>query len=209
MSQILSMRELAPTIFEAVVEAPEIAKKAKAGEFLVVMPDEKGERIPLTIADFDRDEGTITIVFMTIGTSTYKLADMKAGDEYFAFVGPLGHSSEIKNHGTVVMVAGGVGTAPIYPIARALKEAGNKVISIQGSRSKELLFWEDKLASVSDEHIWGVPRAGVGHADGPRDDIAHVGHRRRGSFAYVQGRGDNRNVYAGAGSVGPGCDTRS
>ena len=153
MSQILSMRELVPTIFEAVVKAPEIARKAKAGEFLVVMPDEKGERIPLTIADFDREKGTITIVFMTIGTSTHKLADMKAGDKYFAFVGPLGHSSEIKNHGTVVMVAGGVGTAPIYPIARALKEAGNKVISIQGSRSKELLFWEDRLASVSDEHI--------------------------------------------------------
>ncbi|MCK5024444.1 MAG: sulfide/dihydroorotate dehydrogenase-like FAD/NAD-binding protein [Thermoplasmata archaeon] len=153
MCEIVSIKELVPTIFEAVVKAPEIARKAKAGEFLIVMPDEKGERIPLTIADFDRDEGTITIVFMTIGTSTYKLAAMKPGDKYFAFVGPLGHASEIKNHGTVIMVAGGVGTAPIYPIARALKEAGNKVISIQGSRSKELLFWEDRLASVSDEHI--------------------------------------------------------
>jgi len=153
MSQILSMRELVPSIYETVVRAPEIAKKAKAGEFLVVMPDEKGERIPLTIADYDQDEGTITIVFMTVGTSTHKLADMKAGDSYYAFVGPLGHSSEIENYGTVVMVAGGVGTAPIYPIARALKEAGNKVISIQGARSKDLLFWEDKLASVSDEHI--------------------------------------------------------
>jgi ferredoxin--NADP+ reductase len=153
MSKILSMRELVPTIFEAVVEAPEIARKAKAGEFLVVMPDEKGERVPLTIADFDREKGTITIVFMAIGTSTYKLAAMKAGQSYYAFVGPLGHASEIKNHGTVVLVAGGVGTAPIYPIAREMKKAGNKVICIQGARTKDLLFWQDKIATVCDEHI--------------------------------------------------------
>ena len=153
MSKILSMRELVPTIFEAVVEAPDIAKKAKAGEFLVVMPDEKGERVPLTIADFDREKGTITIVFMAVGTSTHKLAAMKAGDSYYAFVGPLGHASEIKNHGTVVLVAGGVGTAPVYPIAREMKAAGNKVICIQGARTKDLLFWQDKIASVCDEHI--------------------------------------------------------
>ena len=107
MSKILSMKELVPTIYEAVVEAPEIARKAKAGEFLVVMPDEKGERVPLTIADFDREKGTITIVFMTIGTSTYKLAAMKAGNSYYAFVGPLGHASEIENYGTQVIGACG------------------------------------------------------------------------------------------------------
>ncbi|MDD4308355.1 MAG: sulfide/dihydroorotate dehydrogenase-like FAD/NAD-binding protein [Thermoplasmata archaeon] len=153
MSKILSMKELVPTIYEAVVEAPEIARKAKAGEFLVVMPDEKGERVPLTIADFDREKGTITIVFMAIGTSTYKLAAMKAGQSYYAFVGPLGHASEIRNYGTVVLVAGGVGTAPIYPIAREMKKAGNRVICIQGARTKDLLFWQDKIASVCDEHI--------------------------------------------------------
>ncbi|MCK4757581.1 MAG: sulfide/dihydroorotate dehydrogenase-like FAD/NAD-binding protein, partial [Thermoplasmata archaeon] len=153
MYEIISTRELVPEIFETVVKAPEMARKAKAGEFLIVMADEKGERIPLTIADFDREQGTITIVFMTIGTSTYKLSKMKAGDSYYAFVGPLGHASVIEDHGTVVCVAGGVGTAPIYPIARALKEAGNKIITIQGARSKELIFWEEKMASVSDEHI--------------------------------------------------------
>lgn len=153
MSKILSMKELVPTIYEAVVEAPEIARKAKAGEFLVVMPDEKGERVPLTIADFDREKGTITIVFMAIGTSTYKLAAMKAGQSYYAFVGPLGHASEVKNYGTVVLVAGGVGTAPIYPIAREMKAAGNKVICIQGARTKDLLFWQDKIAGVCHEHI--------------------------------------------------------
>ncbi len=153
MSKILSMKELVPTIYEAVIEAPEIAKKAKAGEFLVVMPDEKGERVPLTIADFDRDKGTVTIVFMAVGTSTYKLAAMKAGQSYYALVGPLGHASEIKKYGTVVLVAGGVGTAPIYPIAREMKVAGNKVICIQGARSKNLLFWQGKIATVCDEHI--------------------------------------------------------
>ena len=153
MYEIISMKELVPNIFEAVVKAPEIAKKARAGEFLIVMADEKGERIPLTVADYDREAGTITIVFMTIGTSTYKLARMKAGDSYYAFVGPLGHASEIKDYGTVICVAGGVGTAPIYPIARALKEAGNKIITIQGARTKDLIFWEDRMAEVSDEHI--------------------------------------------------------
>jgi ferredoxin--NADP+ reductase len=153
MSEILSMKELVPTIYEAVVRAPEIAKKAKAGEFLVVMADERGERVPLTIADFDREKGTITIVFMAVGTSTYKLAAMKAGQSYYAFVGPLGHASEIKKYGTAVLVAGGVGTAPIYPIAREMKKAGNKVICIQGARSKDLLFWEDKIKSVCVEHI--------------------------------------------------------
>ncbi|MDG6220760.1 MAG: sulfide/dihydroorotate dehydrogenase-like FAD/NAD-binding protein [Candidatus Thermoplasmatota archaeon] len=153
MYKITSAREIAPSIFEAVVEAPEIARKARAGEFLIVMADEKGERVPLTIADMDGEKGTITIVFMAVGTSTYKLANLKEGDSYYAVVGPLGHASHIEKFGTIVMVAGGVGTAPIYPIARALKEAGNKIISIQGARSKDLLFWDDKIASVSDEHI--------------------------------------------------------
>ena len=123
MTKILSTKELVSTIFEIVVDAPDVAAKAKAGQFLIVMPDEKGERIPLTIADYDRDKGTITMVLMTVGTSTYKLADMKEGESLYAFLGPLGHASEIKDYGTAVCVAGGVGTAPIYPIARALKEA--------------------------------------------------------------------------------------
>ncbi|MBA3045256.1 MAG: sulfide/dihydroorotate dehydrogenase-like FAD/NAD-binding protein [Candidatus Thermoplasmatota archaeon] len=187
MSKILSMKELVPTIYEAVVEAPEIARKAKAGEFLVVMPDEKGERVPLTIADFDREKGTITIVFMTIGTSTYKLAAMKAGDSYYAFVGPLGHASEIKNYGTVVMVAGGVGTAPIYPIARELKKAGNKVISIQGARTKELLFWEDKLAGVSDEHIITTDDGTFGRKGLVTEPLKEICEREKVAVVYAIG----------------------
>ncbi len=187
MSKILSMRELVPTIYEAVVEAPDIAKKAKAGEFLVVMPDEKGERVPLTIADFDRVKGTITIVFMAIGTSTHKLAKMKAGDSYYAFVGPLGHASEIENYGTVVLVAGGVGTAPIYPIAREMKKAGNKVVCIQGARTKELLFWEDKIASVCDAHIITTDDGTFGRKALVTEPLKEVCEREKVAIVYAIG----------------------
>ncbi len=153
MNKILKKTELVPDLHEIVVEAPLIAGKAKPGEFVLVMGSEIAERIPLTIADFDREAGTITLIMMAVGTSTYKLAAMKEGDDLYAFVGPLGHASDIENFGTAVMVAGGVGTAPIYPIARALHEKGNHVISIQGARTKDLLFWDEKLAAVSAEHI--------------------------------------------------------
>ena len=153
MYQILENTLLAPNIHEMVVEAPLIARKAEAGHFVLVMADETGERIPLTVADYDRDRGTLTLVVMVVGTSSRKITDLKAGQRLYALVGPLGHASEIDNYGTVVMVAGGVGTAPIYPIARSLREKGNRVISIQGARTEELLFWREKLAAVSDEHI--------------------------------------------------------
>ncbi len=151
--RILEKKELVKGIFEYVVFAPNIAVKAKAGQFVVVMPDSVGERIPLTIADWDCERGTITLIFMVVGSSTQKLAKMNPGDGLEALSGPLGHASEIEDYGTVVVVAGGVGTAPIYPIMRALREKGNKIMAIQGARTKDLLFWQEKLASVSDEHI--------------------------------------------------------
>lgn len=187
MSEILEMKELAPSIFEAVVQAEEIAGKARAGEFLVVMADEVGERVPLTIADWNREKGTITIVFMTVGTSTHKLAELKAGDSYYAFVGPLGHASEIKKYGTVICVAGGVGTAPIYPIARALKEAGNKVISIQGARTKDLLFWEEKIKSVSDEHIITTDDGSFGRKALVTEPLKEVLEREKVDIVYAIG----------------------
>ncbi len=153
MNKILQKQELVPGIHEMIVEAPSVAAKAQPGHFVIVMADERGERIPLTVADFDRERGTITLILMAVGTSTRKLAALEAGDSLYAFMGPLGRASELEEFGTVIMVAGGVGTAPIYPIARSLKELGNRVVSIQGARSKDLLFWTDKLASVSDEHI--------------------------------------------------------
>jgi len=152
MSKILEKRDLAPKIFEMVVEAPRVARKAQAGQFVVVMADDRGERIPLTIADFDARRGTLTMVVMVVGTSSTKLSRMKVGDSLYALIGPLGMASEIEGS-NVVMVAGGVGTAPVFPIARAFREAGSRVVTIQGARSQELLFWTDRLASVSDEHI--------------------------------------------------------
>lgn len=153
MSKILEKTELATKIFEFIIEAPRVARKALAGHFVVVMADEHSERIPLTIADFDRQAGTITLVLMVVGTSSMKISRLQVGDSLYALLGPLGRASEIENYGTVVMVAGGVGTAPIYPIARAFRAAGCRVLSIQGARTKELLFWMDRLSSVSDRHI--------------------------------------------------------
>ena len=132
MNTICSKSLLAPKIYELVVEAPRVARKAQPGQFLIVMSDEMGERIPLTIADFDRQAGTVTMVVMVVGAGTAKLCDLEVGDDLYALIGPLGEPSEIGDHGTNVMVAGGVGAAPIYPIARAYHETGQRVITIQG-----------------------------------------------------------------------------
>jgi ferredoxin--NADP+ reductase len=135
------------------IEAPHVARKAKAGQFVIVRIDEQGERIPLTIADYNREAGTITIIFQEVGKSTIHLGKLQPGDSISTFAGPLGHPTEIRKYGTVVCMGGGVGVAPIFPIARSLKEAGNEVISIIGARNKNLLFWEDKMKAVSDELI--------------------------------------------------------
>jgi len=153
MGKILHKAELAAKIFEYVVEAPRIARKAQPGHFVVVMANERSERVPLTIADFDRQRGTISLVLMVVGTSTMQLSALKEGETLYALIGPLGRPSEIEACDTVVMVAGGVGTAPVYPIARAYFDLGSRVISIQGSRTKDLLFWTDRLTSVSHQHI--------------------------------------------------------
>jgi len=151
--KILLKQDLVPQIHLFKMEAPAVAKKARAGQFVVVRIDEKGERIPLTIADYDQKEGTVTLGFMEGGVTTARLALLKEGDAIADFVGPLGVPAEIEKFGTVVCVAGGVGAAPVAPVARELKKAGNRVISILGARSQELLFWEDVLQSVSDQMI--------------------------------------------------------
>jgi ferredoxin--NADP+ reductase len=151
--RITAREDLAPVTKLLKVEAPEVARKAKAGQFVIVRVDENGERIPLTIADYDRKTGEITLVFQEVGKTTKLLGTLKVGDDLASLVGPLGRPTEIENYGTVVLVGGGVGIAPIYPIARALREAGNTVISIIGARTKDLLFWEDKMRAVSDELI--------------------------------------------------------
>jgi ferredoxin--NADP+ reductase len=151
--KILQKQDLVPGIHLFKVEASAVAKKAQAGQFVVVRIDEKGERIPLTIADWDEKEGSITIVFMEVGTTTARLALLKEGDAIADFVGPLGVPAHIEKFGTVVCVAGGVGTAVVAPIARAIKQAGNRIISILGARSQGLLFWEDRLGGVSERLI--------------------------------------------------------
>jgi ferredoxin--NADP+ reductase len=133
--------------------APAIAKKAQPGQFIIITIDEKGERIPLTIADWDQTEGSITIVFMEVGTTTQRFALFNAGDSIDSLVGPLGIPAHIEKIGTVVCVGGCYGIAAMMPIARAMKEAGNKVISVIEARSKYLLFWEDELKRVSDQLI--------------------------------------------------------
>lgn len=140
-----------PTIFLMDIEAPRIAKKAQPGQFIILRIDETGERIPLTIADFDRKKGTIAMIFQAVGKTTAKLAALKTGDAILDFIGPLGNPSEIEKGGMVVLVGGGVGVAPIFPQARAFKEAGYKVISIIGARSANLLLWEDRMREFSDE----------------------------------------------------------
>jgi len=151
--EILAKESLAPVTKLMVISAPEVARKAKAGQFVIVRVVEEGERIPLTIADYDREEGTITIVFQEVGKTPMHLGTLEVGDRLASFTGPLGNPTEIEHYGTVVCVGGGTGIACIYPIARALKEAGNYVISIIGARNKELLIWEDRVRSVSDEVI--------------------------------------------------------
>ncbi|MFQ6122713.1 MAG: sulfide/dihydroorotate dehydrogenase-like FAD/NAD-binding protein [Dehalococcoidales bacterium] len=153
MYKILLKQNLVPNIHLFKVLAPAIAKKAQAGQFVVIRIDEKGERIPLTIADWDDKEGSVTIVFMEVGTTTCKLALLKTGDSITDFIGPLGLPSHIDEFGTVVCVAGGFAVATIMPIARAMRSKGNKVISILGARHKGLIFWEDELRRVSDRLI--------------------------------------------------------
>jgi NAD(P)H-flavin reductase len=150
MAKILKRERLVPNIHLIEVEAPEIVRKCRPGQFVIVMPDDKGERIPLTIADWDIQKGSITSIFLVVGTSTHKLAQLHAGDEVPVFVGPLGKPSEIEKFGTVLCAGGCFGIAAIYPIARALKEKGNKVITLLDVKANYLLYWEDKLREVSD-----------------------------------------------------------
>lgn len=151
MAKILQRKRLVPNIHLLEVHAPEVAQKCKPGQFVIIMPDERGERIPLTIGDWDEKKGSVTSVFLVVGTSTHKLSMLEAGDEVPVFVGPLGKPSEIEKYGTVLCAGGCFGIAAIYPIARALKEAGNKIITLLDVKANYLIYWEDKLKAVSDQ----------------------------------------------------------
>ena len=152
--EILYKKELCQNQFEIRVKAPYITKNAKAGQFIILRTDKNSERIPLTIADYDRINGILTIVYMAVGYTTKKLASLDVGDSIEDIVGPLGRPTETKKYGTVICVAGGYGAAPCYLISKAFKEAGNKVHMVMGARNKDLIFWQDKMSNACDElHI--------------------------------------------------------
>lgn len=153
MHRVLENKMLAPNLYQAVVEAPEIAQSALPGQFVILRAEADGERIPLTISDWDLQQGAITLVYLNIGRTTQQLAALKAGESLPTLVGPLGNAMEIDLYGHVLCVGGCYGIASIYPICRALKEKGNQVTVVIEGRSSYLLYWQDKLKKVSDRLI--------------------------------------------------------
>jgi ferredoxin--NADP+ reductase len=151
MPRIIDKQELSSDIVRLLIDAPLIAEKARAGQFVALVIDEAGERIPLTLADWDKEKGTITLIFQQVGYSTKKLGSLNPGDNIAHILGPLGHPTEAKNVGTVICVGGGVGIAEVYPVSRSFKSAGNRVLGIIGSRSKGLLILEQEMRRVCDE----------------------------------------------------------
>jgi ferredoxin--NADP+ reductase len=160
---IVAKDNLAPRIVRLVVKAPAIAAKAQPGHFVVVRRDEHSERIPLTIADFDREQGTITLIIQEVGKSTALINRMESGQAFADILGPLGTAYSIEKVGTVVGVAGGLGAAPLYPKVKALAKAGNKVIIILGAQRQELLILEDDLKAVCEELLISTDDGSYGH----------------------------------------------
>ena len=145
MNKIIEKKHFSEKVVQLVVEAPLIARSRRAGHFVIVRADEHGERIPLTIADSDTTAGTITLVVQAVGKSTKKICDKAVGDSLHDVVGPLGQATKIEKVGTVVCCGGGVGVAPLLPIIRAMKQAGNRVVSVLAGRTKDLIILEDEV----------------------------------------------------------------
>jgi ferredoxin--NADP+ reductase len=148
--EILHIEQLTPVTKLYEVLAPDVARKARPGQFVIVRLHERGERVPLTVADYDRRRGTLSLVVQEVGKTTLQMGTMRPGDALVTLAGPLGNPAEIRRFGTVLCVGGGSSIAAIYPVARALKRAGNVVHSIVGVRTAELVFWEDRMRAVSD-----------------------------------------------------------
>lgn len=160
--EIIKKNQLAETEYEIFIAAPRVAKKAQAGQFVILRIDEFGERIPLTIVDTNPKEGWVRLIFQVIGKSTAQLAELSAGDDIKDFVGPLGKATEIKNYGHVMMVGGGVGIAALFPIVKALKEAGNKVTTILGAKTADLLILREECQHYSDDIIFMTDDGSLG-----------------------------------------------
>ena len=153
MNKIIEKEFFSENVAKIIIDAPDIAKSRKAGNFVIIRLDDKGERIPLTIADGDPEKGTITLVVQKVGVTSAKLLAMNVGDEILDLVGPLGKATHIDKFGTVLCAGGGVGVAPLLPIVKALHEAGNRVITVLAGRSKELIIMEDEMRKYSDEVV--------------------------------------------------------
>jgi len=180
--EILEKSELgnSGTIFEMVLDTPLIAKKAYAGNFVLIRVNETGERIPLTIADYDREKGTITLVIQVVGKSTKLLYNQKVGDKILDVVGPLGNKIHIKKYDNpIVVIGGGIGIAPCYPQAKELRDAGNEIITILGARSKGLLIWKEKMKSVSDELIIATDDGSEGMKGVVTDPLKQIMQKRK------------------------------
>ncbi|WP_353892375.1 sulfide/dihydroorotate dehydrogenase-like FAD/NAD-binding protein [Proteinivorax hydrogeniformans] len=163
MNTIVLKEVLSPSIKKYVIDNPDIAAKAEAGQFVILRIHEKGERIPLTIADFNRENGTVTIIFQEVGNTTKRLGKLEVGDKILDFVGPLGVPTTPPEGKNYVCIGGGVGIAPIYPEAKALHKQGKQVKGILGGRSKEVLFYEEEMGKVCDELHIATDDGSVGH----------------------------------------------
>ena len=154
MAKILEKRLIRhPDVFYYRIDAPLISRKAKPGQFVIIRLHEKGERIPLSLADINPEQGTISLIVMAVGKTTTEMSTLNAGDGILDICGPLGHPTHIEKYGRVILVGGGFGVAPLYPIARSLKEAGNEVIVIMGARSKDLLIYENEMQQACDKAL--------------------------------------------------------
>ena len=185
--KILAKKEICPNQYELTVEAPYVVRNAQAGQFIIFRAEENGERVPLTIADVNKDTGALTIVFMAVGYSTKQLAQFETGDEIPDIVGPLGKPTEIKNYGTVVCLAGGYGAAPCYLIAKAFKEAGNKVYMVMGARNKNLIFWSDKMKMACDELFITTDDGTLGEKGFVTDVLKRLMEREKIDYAIAVG----------------------
>jgi len=175
MYPIVAKQSLGPEMDQYEVEAPRVAQAASPGQFVVVRLHERGERIPLTLADWDASRGTITLVVQAVGKTTWEMHErFCVGDELRDVVGPLGEPSEIVHEGSAVCVAGGVGIAPVYPIARALNEAGVRVVGIAGARSSDLLFWLDRMRNVCDELVVTTDDGSMGRKGLVTEPLAEI-----------------------------------
>jgi ferredoxin--NADP+ reductase len=165
---------MVPNLQLLTVRAPTVASKIQPGQFVILRVDERGERIPLTVADWDREAGTVSCAFLQVGTSTYKLGELSVGDTLATFVGPLGKALELDGWGSVLCAGGCYGIGSIYPIARALKEKGNRVISLIEGRSSFLLYWLERMQAVSDQVLIATHDGSLGQKDGFPDMVKEL-----------------------------------